>query len=232
MSLTFRESVQGLDRILQGDIPPGSVVLVTGAEGTLKSGLVFNMASNLLIGGGGDGLYATLEQTKESHLSNMNSLGISCPKSLHIFDYTDMRHQWRNSEPDMFQVTQDVIDFYIDRYGPLRVIALDSLSVLYALCGQVNMRREMYYFFSTLRDKGLTSFLILETNTGGCGLIDSRERPEHFLADGVIELGVLEGSEGSKRYIQIKKMRSARHRMEKHQIVVGRDGLSILGPIY
>ncbi len=47
-----------------------------------------------------------------------------------------------------------------------------------------------------------------------------------------IELGIVEAAEGIKRYIQVKKMRACRHRMEKHQIVVEEKRLSVLGPIY
>ena len=37
-------------------------------------------------------LYVTLEQNAESHLRNMNSLGIKKGSNLHIFDYRDMRY--------------------------------------------------------------------------------------------------------------------------------------------
>jgi KaiC/GvpD/RAD55 family RecA-like ATPase len=57
-------------------------------------------------------------------------------------------------------------------------------------------------------------------------------KPEHFLADGVIELGLIEAADGVKRYIQIRKMRAVNHKMEKHQLAVGEQGLSVLGSIY
>jgi KaiC/GvpD/RAD55 family RecA-like ATPase len=63
-------------------------------------------------------------------------------------------------------------------------------------------------------------------------LEDSSIKPEQFLADGVIELGTRESSDDVKRYIQIRKMRSARHEMGKHQMIVGKEGISVLGSIY
>ena len=48
----------------------------------------------------------------------------------------------------------------------------------------------------------------------------------------MIELGLIEAAEGVKRYIQIRKMRGVNHRMEKNQLVVGKQGLSVLGSIY
>jgi KaiC/GvpD/RAD55 family RecA-like ATPase len=64
------------------------------------------------------------------------------------------------------------------------------------------------------------------------GSTNYAEQPEYFLVDGIIELEVIEANENVKRYIQIRKMRTANHSMEKHQIMVGKDGISILGSVY
>jgi KaiC/GvpD/RAD55 family RecA-like ATPase len=48
MSLMLKNTINGLDKILSDEIPRGSIILVTGAEGTLKSGLVFSMMTNYL----------------------------------------------------------------------------------------------------------------------------------------------------------------------------------------
>jgi KaiC/GvpD/RAD55 family RecA-like ATPase len=222
----FKNAIPGLERILKTDVAPGSVILVSGGEGTLKSGLVFSLICGELAKGG-EGLYATLEQSEESHMLNMNSMGIDKPPMLHIFDFRDMRAEWQDMELDMLKLIEEVLDVYTDRYPDLNLFALDSLNALYALSCNGNIRREMYHFFNHLRYRGLTSFLIMEGDpTSGVG------GPECFLADGVIDLGYLEGAEGVKRYIRVRKMRAARHSMEKHQIIVGSDGISILGPIY
>ena len=83
-----RSVVKGLEDILKADIPSGFTVLITGGVGTLKSGFVCQVLSNYLIGQEDEfGVYATLEETKESHLRNMKSLGIKRPENLQIFDY-------------------------------------------------------------------------------------------------------------------------------------------------
>jgi KaiC/GvpD/RAD55 family RecA-like ATPase len=83
----MRNAVNGLERLLEVEIPRCSLILVTGAQGTLKSGMVFSMISNHLAANGEHGLYVTLEQSKESHLRNMSSLGIKKRDELHVFDY-------------------------------------------------------------------------------------------------------------------------------------------------
>jgi KaiC/GvpD/RAD55 family RecA-like ATPase len=230
----FREAIPGIEKLLRTEIPRGSCLLVTGIEGTLKSALVFHLASSYLKATKTNGLYATLEQTAESHISNMKSLRIRKAESLHIFDYQDIRMEWKERDPDLVRVTEEIVEFYKDKYPDLSIFCLDSLNVIYALSNPTNIRRDMYYFFAMLRDNGLTSFLIMETSplTGSIYLDSQASRSEHFLADGVIDLGISLDKEGAKRYIQIKKMRGTEHSMEKHQIIAGMDGLSILGPIY
>ncbi|MDO9096733.1 MAG: ATPase domain-containing protein [Candidatus Methanoperedens sp.] len=230
----FKNSINGLNELFKDDcdIPRGSVILVSGSEGALKSGFVFNIISSYLEGCNEHGLYATLEETEESLLRNMKSLGIKKSDRLHVFDYKDVRLEWETEDPDMVKVTEDLIDFYKEKYETRTVFALDSLNAFYSLTSQVNLRRKMYHFFTMLRDKNLTSFLIMEKCSLDGHFNDYIERPEYFLADGIIELGIVETKENVKRYIQIRKMRGANHSMEKHQIVVGKKGLSILGMVY
>jgi KaiC/GvpD/RAD55 family RecA-like ATPase len=215
---------------LNSEIPQGSIVLVTGAEGTLKSRIVFKLVSSALTSSGEHGLYITLDQSKESHLENMKSLGLERSKSLHVFDYHDVRREWKDRELDMVRTTVEIIDFYKEKYNNLTFFALDCLESLYSLSEKANIRKSMYQFFSKLRDDGLTSFLIMEAPRSE--VLVNRRRPEHFLADGVIELGIIEGKGGIKRYIQIPKMRATKHALDKHQLMVDKDGLHVLGSIY
>jgi len=225
------DAMSGLEKLLHADIPKGSVVMITGAEGTLKSGVAFSLASNYLERSRENGLYITLEQTGESHLQNMKSLGLKKSDTLHIFDCRDMRREWKDREPNLAKSMEEILDFYLDRYDNLAIMILDSLNVIYSLSDESCLRRDMYHLFSELRDRGLTSFLIMEDSFRGPGW-SGYGGAENFLADGVIELGAIEGAEGVKRFVRIKKMRSAKHSMQKHQIIVEGDGLHILGPIY
>ena len=225
--------MKGLGEVFKADIPRGFIILVTGGVGALKSGFVHNVLSNYLIGREGEfGVYATLEEPKESHLRNMASLGIKKPDRLQIFDYQDIRKEWREEEPElnMVSITEDIIKFYKEEQGEkFTVFALDSLNALQALAKVENLRRESYHFFSLLRDSGLTSFIVQEIPTP----IERHESiPESYMADGVIEVGTLETPEAVTRYLQVRKMRAVEHSMRKHQLVVTKDGLEVLGPVY
>lgn len=232
MSPMQKTVINGLDKIMSMEIPKDSVILVSGAEGTLKSGLVFNMMANHVKASKEHALYITLEQSATSHLANMKSLGLNKDNNLHIFDYRDMRQEWIDSELDLIKLTEEVLDSFKDKYD-LTLFALDSLNALYAISGQEFMRNRIYNFFTHVREEILISFFIMESAQSRIsGQFSHIHQTENFLADGIIELGMIEGNGGVKRYIQILKMRAAKHAMEKHQISVEENGINILGPIY
>jgi len=229
----FINSVRGLDNLFQSEIPAGSVILITGTEGTLKSSLAMNLISNYLLSNDNHGLYVTLEESVESIIRNISSIGFKHSDNLHMFDYKDIRNEWGDRELDMVDLTENVINFYREKCDNLTIFALDSLNALYTFTNQANLRKDMYNFFTLLKDQELTSFLIMESNPNS--LIYEADRmgwPEYFLSDGVVMVGIEEVNDRVRRYIQIKKMRATKHKMEKHQLVVDDQGISVLGPLY
>ena len=228
----LRDTVKGLDGVLKTDIPKGMVIIVAGGVGALKSSFVYNVLSNYLAKHPDEfGVYATLEETRESLLRNMASLGIKRQESLQIFDYQDIRREWKKEEPtlNMAGITEDIIKFYKEELGKkFTVFGFDSINALQSLAKVDNLRRESYHFFNLLRDSGLTSFIIEETASDE----GRRHVPESYLSDGVIELGVIETPELVSRYLQLRKMRATQHSMKKHQLLVTPNGLEVLGPVY
>src|SRR3989441_1152169 len=92
-----------------------------------------------------------------------------------------------------------------------------------------NMRKRMFYFFKMLRDNELTSLVVMERAPNGESQLLGNEG---FLVDGIVMLG-LDRSRGKLvRYLQVEKMRSVDHSMEKHAIEVRKGGLTVLGPIF
>jgi KaiC/GvpD/RAD55 family RecA-like ATPase len=72
----LKSTINGLDEIPLDDTPNGSVILVTGTEGTLKSGLIFSMMSNYISANDEHSLYVTFRANLASHLRNLRFLGI------------------------------------------------------------------------------------------------------------------------------------------------------------
>lgn len=224
--MRFIDTIEGLDDIFETDIPKGSVVLVTGPPGSLKSGLVFSILSKYLTSCGEFGIYITLEQSKKNHLENMKSMGLELSDNLTISDFTDYRLQYNDFSGDLLNLIETNIINYKHKFGDkFTCLTLDSLGALYSLMDVEPhlMRKRLYHLFEPLRRENLTTFLILEMadpNGYNHGF-------EGYLADGIIELGFYTKDDSTNRYIRVKKMRSSAHSMDPYILTVSNDGLQI-----
>jgi KaiC/GvpD/RAD55 family RecA-like ATPase len=231
----FRKSIPGLDRVFLTDVEPPKVILVTGPPGAMKSAFCYTVMSHYLRKTGEFGLYTTLEETVHSHLKNMESLGVEVSLNMQISDFTDLREidqvMDEANQTDYLEFIEKMIAHYKRTHGRrFTLFALDSLGALYSLMPkEEDMRKRMFYFFKTLRDHDLISFVVMERSLGGESQLLGNEG---FLVDGIIMLG-LDRSKGKLvRYLQVEKMRACRHSMEKHLLEVGNSGLVVLGPIF
>jgi KaiC/GvpD/RAD55 family RecA-like ATPase len=191
--------------------------------------------SRYLMDTGEFGLYTTLEETVQSHIRNMESLGVDLSLNMQISDFTDLREidavVGPNDQTDYIAFIEKMITHFRKVHGPrFRIFALDSLGALYSLMETSdNMRKRMFYFFKMLRDNNLISLVVMERSLGGDSQLLGNEG---FLVDGIIMLG-LDRSRGKLvRYLQVEKMRAADHSMEKHAIETRKGGLTVLGPIF
>jgi KaiC/GvpD/RAD55 family RecA-like ATPase len=244
---TEKDSIPGLSQVFWTDVPPGSVILVTGTAGTLKSAFAYEILSKYLIKNKDEyGIYTTLEETKESHIRNMESIGIKLNKRLTVSDIASFRRHIDYEK-------MDFLDLIVSRINKgstitskkrdqnpknnknkefkLSCFVLDSLNALYSLLehemDEKKLRNKMLQFFDILRTKNLVSFLILEL---------PRNEPysyEFFLGDGIIEFGIEYIDGFYKRYFQVKKMRATKHKLEPHVLEIDEKtgGLKVIGEL-
>jgi KaiC/GvpD/RAD55 family RecA-like ATPase len=227
--MRFIDTIQGLNEVFETDIPSGSVVLVTGAAGTLKSGFTFQMISGYLEGNDESGLYITLEQSRENHLQNIRSMGIGVSKRLHISDFSDYRVLYDDLPADPLEILKDnILDFRKGAEGRCTCLAIDSLGALYSLLDMEakDLRKRIYRMLEAFRREGLTTFVILEDDRCS-GISDISTGAEGYLADGIIELGVHLKGNMANRYMRVRKMRAAAHSMEPWILSVSESGLKI-----
>ncbi|MFO8110862.1 MAG: ATPase domain-containing protein [Thermoplasmata archaeon] len=231
----FRNNISGLDRIFVSDIKSPKVILITGPPGSMKTSFCYSVMTNYVEKTGNFGLYTTLEETVDSHLSNMKSLGMDLSLRMQVSDITDIREidqiMEEGEETDYVEFLERMLRHFKEQKGDkFKIFALDSLGALYSLMEhESNMRKKMFYFFKLLRDMDLYSFVVMERSMGAeANLLGN----EGFLVDGVIMLGIDRNRGKLTRYMQVEKMRSCKHSMEKHAIEVGSNGIRILGPIF
>ena len=231
----FRSAIDGLDKVIRNEITPPKVILVTGPPGAMKTSFCYTLMSRYLKDTGEFGLYTTLEETVQSHLRNMESLGVDISLNMQISDFTDLREidavVGPEDQTDYIAFIEKMITHFKKVHGPkFRIFALDSLGALYSLMeNNENMRKRMFYFFKMLRDNNLIALVVMERSLGGESHMLGNEG---FLTDGIIMLG-LDRSHGKLvRYLQVEKMRAVEHSMEKHALEPRKGGLTVLGPIF
>lgn len=233
----FKDSIPGLDKVFKNDIQRPKIILVTGPPGSMKTSFCYSLMSTYLKDKNEFGLYATLEETVDSHLKNMESMGVRLSPKMQISDMTDLREIdqideviGENTSTDYVLFIEKMIQRFRRTHGDkFSIFVLDSLGALYSLMEDVkDMRKKMFYFFKMLRDNNLTAFIIMERSLAGDSQLLGNEG---FLADGILMLGLDRQRGKLMRFLQVEKMRAAEHSMERHAIEVNKNGMQVLGPL-
>ncbi len=165
--------MEGLDDVLGGGIPDGSVVLVSGAPGTMKTSLTYHILhANAL--DGVRGLYVSLEQSRASLVDHTEGLGYRLEDTggnLSILDLGMLRKKLTGPTQ---QPWMDLFKLYtqgIRKSFDYRLLVLDSLDALEILAKFREPRRDMFSLIHWLRDLHCTAFLLgeLPTDSGSNG---------------------------------------------------------------
>jgi KaiC/GvpD/RAD55 family RecA-like ATPase len=230
--------VDGYDSELGGGIPLNTVNLITGTTGTMKSSLSFNIIFNEVKKNKKIALYISLEETFESLMGQMISLGFDL-NSIDIarigYDLSELRKVkdklLKNPKngglivSDLGKVRKEMVGkelapnenwFFltkaiikeIKQLIGLDIVVLDSLSALHVLSNLENPRVKLFYFFEFLRDLNITSFLLSEMPHDGSRLSTYDEEP--YLVDGLIKLTMTDRHRKVSREISVMKMRSTK----------------------
>jgi KaiC/GvpD/RAD55 family RecA-like ATPase len=230
--------VSGLDERMEGGIPKGHIVLISGPCGSMKTTFAFNIVYHHVLEKRGKGGYITFEQSSTSLLSQMKGLRMDIEKvkdDLAVVDLGWLRkalvESKKEAEPefereiDWFDATLRQIKSYKDIIG-YDVIALDSLEALSALSIISHPRNKLFHFFEALHDLKLTTLIVTEMQPdsqrfGGFGV-------ESFLADGIIHLAMERVGKTVGRFLRVVKMREVNHPTDYFPLIVDRDGFKIV----
>ncbi len=223
--------VDGLDEILGKGIRQGSVVLVSGAPGTMKTSLTYHILHENARHGE-KGLYVSLEQSRGSLLDHTEGLGYRLEEvgeRLSILDLASLRKSLAGPAE---QPWMDLFKLYASglraSFG-YRLLVIDSLDALEILAKFHDVRKELFSLVRWLRGLEATAFLLgeLPSDDGTAGRAIFAKHKEEYLADGVIHLRLArQGEFGMQRQIRIVKMRGTRHETDYHALVFD-NGLKV-----
>jgi KaiC/GvpD/RAD55 family RecA-like ATPase len=188
--------IDGFDDKLQGGIPAGSVVLLVGQPGTMKSSVAFNMLFNNAKDKGLRSLYVTLEQGSKSLTNHMTAMGMNQKE---VFDKLE------------------IIDIGLIRKKLTQLQDQSWVQVFNVLAKFDNPREELFHLFEWLRDLNVTTILITEMTPDTAKFA---HHGEDFLADGIIYLRMAEiGDISVQRQIRCVKMRAVNHNGDYHSLL-------------
>ena len=220
MAQLIKTHILGFDEQLGGGIPEGSVCLLVGEPGTMKSSVAYNMLYHNALSDDRKGLYISLEQGRDSLLSHMSGLGMDhsvVEDRLTVLDLALIRknltmlgdHSWLH----VFKMYAD----NLKKSQDYTLLVLDSLPVLELLANFEKPRIELFHFFEWLRDHNTTTFLIQEQERGSqlFGKYD-----EDFLSDAILHLrmAVLDDINVQRR-LRAVKVRNAHHSPNYFQLL-------------
>ena len=224
-----KTGIEGLDDILNGGIPRGSAVLVSGSAGTGKTVLCQQFLFNGALAGE-NGVYISLVETTDSIIKNTKEFTFYDQKSVdekkvRVVDMTkDIRLRGLdfNDIPELIGIIRDIIE-----ETNAKRVAIDSIT---AFCQNIGDKEKMRDFVMELgfqlRYLECSSLMVSEippqTFTYSVFGI------EEFIADGVILLSEFERKGELIRSLQVIKMRGIAHSRNKQVLKIMDEGIRLL----
>ncbi|MEA1993795.1 MAG: ATPase domain-containing protein [Euryarchaeota archaeon] len=232
--MRVKTGMDGLDELIEGGFPKGSVILVSGMAGTGKS--IFSM--QYIYKGlemGENGVYITLEEgpeelRKEARRFSWDLREYEDEGKLVILDVSTRvglppREKYFIEDLSIENLLNRVYEI-CSEIGAKRLV-LDSLPPLFQK--EENLRPKIHKIGKVLNETGCTSLIISETIRDDRF---SRFGIEEFISRGLITLHLEEIE--SKRRIQecrrsifIRKMRQTKHKVRKYPFYIDEEGISI-----
>lgn len=237
--------VAGLDRMLDGGIPEGSSVLVTGTCGTGKSIISLQYLYNGALNGE-PGLYVTFEESRDKIVSHSAVFGWDIP-ALEEKGLLEIYTVETNDIDDVLAKVKEKVE----KSGTRRVV-LDSLTTMmehgvifrsqisrdmsrisqtsemtFPGEGHDVTRKDVYYIVREITKLGTTALLISEVAEKSNYL--SRDTISEFACDGVILLEINTVGGSPERLISVKKMRGTPIDLRMSIMEFGKSGITVEG---
>jgi len=214
--------IDGLDNLLSGGLPDGSMTVVCGRPGTGKTLL----ASRFLYEGatrGEPSLYVSFAEKKDQFIVNMERFGLRFGDliSQGVFSFIDLTTTANEGVPD-------ALDMIVERATAMKVkrLVIDSFTALaQAFDKLIDSRITLQVVLGRLvRDLGCTTIVLTEMPFGedkiGLGI-------EEFVSDGIIIMDIATQKGNPKRIISIRKMRGTEISLRPSSYEIRKEGIVV-----
>lgn len=222
MSVRIPTGINGLDKLVEGGFPRGSLIVLAGSPG---SGKTIASAQYLYHGAtqlGESGVYISFGERKEVFFENMKRFGLDFREleKKRKFTFLDLMTTTTAAVSDTLQIALDTV-----RHMKAQRLVLDSFTALAsAFSNKIEARIILHLLEKLMRDIGCTTLLLVEIPMGKVGLGLGFEE---FVSDGIILFETVEVRSGIQKRSIIRKMRGTNHNQNYCKIVISDQGLSL-----
>ena len=233
--------INGLDDLLNGGFPSGSITLVSGTPGSGKTIVCFQYIE-AGIKNGENCLYLTSDEPVPNLLNDARKLGFDFQSAVDNeqlkFMYLDLDRHNIHKEMEEEIKTGKYDRVVVDSLSPLTetpiwmvnngnevipssnsmtttTLPIDSIQAT-----RIHLRR----LIGILKEDKSTSMVTTEIPEGSRDL--SRDSISEFLVDGILVLDL--DTTMDRRKLTIRKMRGTKHTLKPHEISIGERGISLL----
>jgi KaiC/GvpD/RAD55 family RecA-like ATPase len=217
--------IPGLDEIIEGGLPKGRTVLVTGTAGSGKTTLGMQFLYSGVTRYGENGLFVTLQEELHDVTQDMARYGWD------LGELAKKRKLGLIQSATPFEVRQEGtdIDTMLDVIHK-KAMDVDAKRMVFDSLAQLGLpyadlaalRRDLMRLGAMLRELGCTTILITEMIEGEHKV--SRYGVEEFLAQGVIILHLTP----TYRAIQVAKLRGTKHDTGIHRMRITDKGIVVV----
>ncbi|HDH41067.1 MAG TPA: hypothetical protein ENG12_01485 [Candidatus Altiarchaeales archaeon] len=221
--------IEGLDAMLNGGLPGGRIILISGSTGTGKTTLGMQFIYNGIKQFDEPGVYMTFEQDKDRIREDMSTLGMNLNELGDRFrlvggPIATIYKYKKKTKAEVEDIIGEVEEI-VSEIGAKRVV-LDPINLFLMLFdGDDERRMALATLAEHLTALGCTSLLTCEVREQTMDI--SRYGFEEFVVDGVIALYNIKQGQSFLQGITVRKMRGVKHHREIRPYEITNRGIVV-----
>ncbi len=229
----LKTGIEGLDKTLEGGIPEGHVVLLTGKAGVGKTVLSMQWLFEGWKKFEQPGIYISVTEPFTKAMKNISTMDFFDSEPVESGDirFTDLRSmielmdfgaEGEELEKDDIEELVSRVEDLVDKVGARRMV-IDSITAIGYMVDDTELFRYLIFRLGTvLSGKNCTVFLTSESRDGSTPF-----NVEDFISDGILNLHYTHGEQAVIRKIEIAKMRGVDFKTGNSFFDISTEGITV-----